>query len=118
MNKALLACAAIVGLSACEAPQVDPYPDTLPPLGIASTAVWLERREASIAPPPRSQDIPTSQIRAVTSGEISAQEAVATAAAVPDRGTPDSTVALAAQSFADVCVASLPSIGPGISRSS
>lgn len=79
----------------------------LPPLGLASTAVWLEKREANVAPAVRSQDIPTSQIRAVSSGQISARAAASTPVAVPDRTRPTTRRGRALQAFTDVCVASV-----------
>ncbi|MEM9873121.1 MAG: hypothetical protein AAF822_17945 [Pseudomonadota bacterium] len=110
MRTTILAAIAVISLAACESPITNatgPTGPELPPLGLGATAVWLEQREALVAPPPRSQDIPTSQIRAVASGEISAQQASASSTTVPERARPTTRGARAVQAFADVCVASI-----------
>ncbi|MEL6888187.1 MAG: hypothetical protein AAFO86_05700 [Pseudomonadota bacterium] len=97
-------------LAACESPITNatgPTGPELPPLGLGATAVWLEQREALVAPRPRAQDIPTSQIRAVATGQVSIQQAASRSAAVPERTRPTTRRARSVQAFTDVCVASI-----------
>lgn len=112
-----LACVLTVtaAVAACSnsRPDIAPNSEHFPPLGLASSARWLDAREANTSRTPAARDIPTSQIREVVSGRRSVAP---TAASVPARATPSGTVALAAQAFADTCVASLPDMNGVESR--
>lgn len=72
----------LAALAACESPvtrATGPTGPELPPIGLAATAVWLDQRQAGVAAPAaRAQDIPTSQIRSVASGEVTSSQAVRT----------------------------------------
>ncbi|WP_299138114.1 hypothetical protein [uncultured Tateyamaria sp.] len=95
-------------LAACADPAIqDDHAMTLPPIGLAATAVWLDEREANTPRPTRASDIPTSQIRATVNGGVAATPV---AQPVPNRAAPSGNIALATQAFADVCVASLPTM--------
>jgi len=113
------AAIAILGLGACAAPNVGPGGSDLPPLGLASSAVWLEQRQGTAPRPVQPKDIPTATLAAQARGEtVDLSRPVATPAAqpVPQRTRPNSTVGLAAQSFADACVASLPTMAGVVAR--
>lgn len=103
---ALIMIAAVAACSTTRRPDIESSASALPPIGLAASARWLEKREAAAPRPVAARDIPTSQIRNVVSG--GAPVAATSAAATPARGKPSGTVALAAQAFADTCVASLP----------
>lgn len=102
----LLTVTAAVAACSNNRPDIPTTNEHFPPLGLASSARWLDEREAKTSHTPAARDIPTSQIREVVSG--GRPVAPIPAASVPARGTPSGTVALAAQAFADTCVASLP----------
>ncbi len=114
-----LAAIAILGLGACGSPNVGPGGTDLPPLGLASSAVWLEQRQGSAPRPIQPKDIPTATLAAQARGEtvdLSRPIATPVAQAVPQRARPSSTVGLAAQSFADACVGALPSMASVVER--
>lgn len=114
-----VAAIAILGLAACTAPNIGPGGTDLPPLGLASSAIWLEQRQGTAPRPLQAKDIPTATLAAQARGEpvnLSRPVATPAAQAVPQRGRPSSTVGLAAQSFTDTCVASLPNMTGLVTR--
>lgn len=112
LSIALTLIAAVAACTTTRRPDIPSSGADLPPIGLAASARWLEAREAAVPRPVAARDIPTSQIRDVVSGgrPVVAASPVAAPvqASVPARATPSGTVALAAQAFADTCVASLP----------
>ncbi|WP_299201294.1 hypothetical protein [uncultured Tateyamaria sp.] len=112
MMRAGVVVAALLAVAACSSerrPDI-PVQRSLPPVGLASTAVWLEQREGSAPRVRAARDIPTSEIRSVVSGGSAPVATPAAQPAVPNRTKPAGNIALAAQAFADTCVASLPSM--------
>lgn len=109
MKTWILAVGMVAVLAACADNRhtITPATIDLPPVGLGAQAVWLEERGGVAPRITRAADIPTSQIRSTVSG---ARAATPVAQAAPARPTPTSTVALAAQAFADACVASLPNM--------
>ncbi|WP_299546575.1 hypothetical protein [uncultured Tateyamaria sp.] len=112
MWRAGLTVAAVLILAACS---TERRPDIstqagLPPIGLASTAVWLEQREGSAPRVRAAQEIPTSEIRSVVSGSAAPGASVTTVASVPSRARPSTRRARGVQAFADICVASIPDV--------
>ena len=113
MRKIVLALGLTGALAACESPisnATGPTGPELPPLGLASTAVWLEDREALT----RQSAQRAVEIRAAQQNEARRQ-GVTQPVSQPISSTssepiPTGNVALAARAFADACVASLPSM--------
>ncbi|MEP4247548.1 hypothetical protein [Tateyamaria sp.] len=105
-----------VAVAACSntRPDIPTTNEHFPPLGLASTARWLDEREANTSRTPTAREVPTSQIRDVASG--GRPVAPTPVASVPSRAAPNGTIALAAQAFADTCVASLPDMSGVESR--
>lgn len=111
MKRLALTFACLAGLIACSPPYdgIDKGTGGLPPIGLAASGVWLDGRQTNAPRPQRAADIPTSQIRAAVGGGIAPAPApTPVAQPVPNRAAPSGNVALAAQAFADACVASLP----------
>lgn len=108
---------AMLALAACSSERRPDVPTGagLPPLGLASTAVWLEQREVRVPQARKAQDIPTSEIRSVVSGGAGPvaqqQAAVARTVSVPDRARPTARSARSVQAFTDACVASIADLG-------
>lgn len=110
--KRLVVMAALTALTACSnagRPDI-PVQSGLPPIGLAAQAVWLEERNGALPQRVAARDIPTSQIRAVASGQAPFVATEASAPIVPERPAPAGNIALAAQAFSDTCVASLPTM--------
>ena len=109
MKTWILAVGMVATLGACADNRHTIAPATveMPPIGLAAQAVWLEERGGAAPRVTRAADIPTSQIRSTISG---ARTPPPVAQPVPDRAAPSGTIALAAQAFADACVASLPNM--------
>ncbi|GGX64803.1 hypothetical protein GCM10007385_37400 [Tateyamaria omphalii] len=110
MRKTLLLLSTLTLVAACSSerrPDI-PVQSAMPPVGLASTAVWLEQRQGNAPRVPSERDIATSEIRSVVSGRSTAAATPVAQPAIPDRAEPSGTIALAAQAFTDTCVASLP----------
>ena len=100
-------------LAACESPisnATGPTGPELPPLGLASTAIWLEDREALTSQSAQR----AAEIRAAQQNQArlegTAQPVSQPGQSLSDAPIPTGTVALAARTFAEACVASLPSM--------
>ena len=103
MRKMTGLLAALMVLAACEE-RPDLPADNFPPVGLASTAVWLENKQSLTA----AARTGAAQARAANVPDARLQTVSAPAQrTVPERTRPAGDVARAAQAFADICVASV-----------
>ncbi|APX10432.1 hypothetical protein [Tateyamaria omphalii] len=103
MRRTGLIIAALSVLAACSASRPNvPVQENFPPVGLASTAVWLEQRQALSS----EARLGAAQAQAATVPDARLQSASSTVS-VPERARPNTRQARAVQAFRDICVASV-----------
>ncbi|MEL7164018.1 MAG: hypothetical protein AAGL96_00990 [Pseudomonadota bacterium] len=100
--KRLLLAAALLPLAACDE-RPDIPTENFPPVGLASTAVWLEQRQ----PLNEAARIGAAQARQPGVPDARFQNTSSATLTIPARSRPTTRRARAVQAFADICVASI-----------
>ncbi|MEM6759271.1 MAG: hypothetical protein AAF601_07300 [Pseudomonadota bacterium] len=107
-----LSCAvALVCLAACDE-RPDIPTENFPPVGLASTAIWLESRQSLNA----AARLGATQARQATLPDSRFQNASAAEPTIPTRSRPTTRRGRAVQAFADICVASIPDVAGLVAR--